>query len=187
MEEHPGYQHLDMDPRWQDFDNFVDDMGERPPGMTIERRNNALGYWPKNCYWATPGAQAQNRRSSKLTEDQVLAIFAEYGSTNVTQAELGRKYGVTRGTICNTLRGVDWPELRQRYDAVCGDLKERMARNKATNRRPHKKWKLTPAQARIAKIQLDQGRSATAIGEDLGVHRTTVMKAVGAYGTKGLI
>lgn len=53
--------------RWRNsFENFLADMGERPLGMSIERRNNDAGYSPDNCYWATKKQQARNRRSSKM-------------------------------------------------------------------------------------------------------------------------
>jgi hypothetical protein len=48
--------------RWHAFKNFLKDMGERPPGQSLERKNNDKGYMPSNCRWATPAEQAANRR-----------------------------------------------------------------------------------------------------------------------------
>ncbi len=49
--------------RWRTFDHFSHDVGERPPGMTLDRLNNDLGYYPENCRWATRKQQSQNRRN----------------------------------------------------------------------------------------------------------------------------
>ena len=48
--------------RWHVFDNFLADMGERPEGCSIVRRNNSKGYTKANCRWSTPKEQANNRR-----------------------------------------------------------------------------------------------------------------------------
>lgn len=60
-----GERGISVCDRWSGahgFENFLADMGKRPPGLTIERNNNDGNYEPGNCRWATRSDQRRNQR-----------------------------------------------------------------------------------------------------------------------------
>ncbi len=82
--------------RWKNnFDNFVDDMGERPEGMSLDRIDSTKGYFKENCRWATHKQQQNNLKSN-------LKVMI-YG-VEMSVSEWARVYGINRQTICERIR-----------------------------------------------------------------------------------
>lgn len=57
-----GYEHVKVCERWDSFENFLADMGERPAGMTLDRKDPWGHYEKDNCRWADAPTQARNKR-----------------------------------------------------------------------------------------------------------------------------
>jgi hypothetical protein len=74
--------------RWLVFENFLADMGEPPPGMTLDRFPNRDGnYEPGNCRWATGRQQSANKTGSLSVElDGFWIPFADYARS------IGKRY-----------------------------------------------------------------------------------------------
>jgi hypothetical protein len=66
--------------RWLEengFINFLADMGECPPGMSLERIENNKGYEPGNCKWATLKEQNNNTRRKRIENFTTAELEAE--------------------------------------------------------------------------------------------------------------
>ena len=58
-----GGRGITMCAAWKNsFKAFYRDVGDRPDGLTLDRKNNDRGYTPKNVRWATVAEQNHNSR-----------------------------------------------------------------------------------------------------------------------------
>lgn len=63
-----GGRGITYDPRWDDFQNFIDDMGLKPdPKMELDRIYNEKHYCKENCRWTTRKEQTRNRGGKRAT------------------------------------------------------------------------------------------------------------------------
>lgn len=107
-----GARGINMCDRWlNSFEAFYDDMGDPPPGHTLDRFPDRDGpYEPGNCRWATPSQQANNLRTTH---------FFEWRGETKTLTEWAQKFGVTRDLIKLRLR------KGHEFGAICEALSMR--------------------------------------------------------------
>lgn len=80
---------------WLKFENFLLDMGEKPEGLSLERKDVNGNYEPDNCKWATKLEQNGNRRDCR---------FFEHDGKRLNIDQWSREAGVHPATIRGRLR-----------------------------------------------------------------------------------
>lgn len=99
--QYPNYdRRIGICSRWDSFPAFLEDMGPRPAGKTLDRYPDPTGdYVPGNCRWATPTEQNLNRQTKALT-------YTFAGETR-TAEEWASTIGITDGAMRSRL--ARWP------------------------------------------------------------------------------
>ncbi len=96
--------------RWRVFSNFLEDMGERPEGMTLDRIDSEDHYYKENCRWATRTEQARSRNNTKLTMDIARDIRRIYAEGKLNQREIGVMFGIKTRHVSLVITGKCWNE-----------------------------------------------------------------------------
>lgn len=90
---------IGFDSRWLDFNNFLSDMGPRPPGTTLDRIDNSKGYGPENCRWVTMREQNRNHgRNVRLTFNGETKLLSDWA----------RGFGMSKECLHNRLNRYGW-------------------------------------------------------------------------------
>jgi len=81
------------------FENFLKDIGEIPKALTLDRKNNNIGYSPENCKLSTPKEQNRNMRTN-----------VNYTYNNKTQCRIdwANEYGMSYQTLTYRLDVLGW-------------------------------------------------------------------------------
>lgn len=101
--DNPAYKHyggrgIKVCDRWHIYECFLEDMGECPEGMSIDRIDVNGHYEPGNCRWATSETQNNNKRNN---------TYITFEGKTMTLAQWSKHLGVNSGTIC-TRRKKGW-------------------------------------------------------------------------------
>lgn len=91
-----GGKGVEVCDRWiNSFENFLADMGERPIGTTLDRKDGSLGYTPENCRWATFEQQGNNRKTN---------VFLEHDGKKLTVTQWSKIVGISNKAISYRLK-----------------------------------------------------------------------------------
>lgn len=80
--------------RWNDYGNFLKDMGDKPAGMSLDRIDTSKGYSPDNCRWATEEEQQNNRSNNnrQVVDGIMMGI-----------SQCSRVYNIPRSTLATRM------------------------------------------------------------------------------------
>lgn len=107
--------------RWRSFENFFADMGPRPAGTSLDRRNNDANYEPSNCRWATASEQMSNRRRWGTQHKQYTRrVFLEFNGERKSMFKWSRDLGITYNGLRHRLN--HWP-IEKALSSPAGETK----------------------------------------------------------------
>lgn len=84
---------------WLSFEGFYASMGDRPPGMSIERDDVDGNYEPGNCRWIPRKEQNQNKRNT---------IFVTIDGERLCLSVACRKLGLSYNRVRDRIKTLGW-------------------------------------------------------------------------------
>lgn len=101
---HPSYSHyggmgIKVCDRWLTFNNFLEDMGERPEGKSLDRIDIKKGYFKENCRWSTRKEQDLNR---------TVTVYVSFNGVETPLKELADRFGIHYRTLHNRIIRSGW-------------------------------------------------------------------------------
>lgn len=102
------YEGIGVCERWNDFEAFLQDMGEPPKGMSIDRIDSRANYAPANCRWADATTQSRNRKIVKMSPQKAGVIRGLYEFSRMTQQELADRYNISQFMVSLIVRREAW-------------------------------------------------------------------------------
>ena len=107
------YKNITYDLRWDSFPMFLEDMGERPEGTTLDRIDSDGDYSASNCRWSTKLQQTLNRKTTR---------WYIYDGEKICLKDLAARLNVTSTRLSSHLK-----KNNNNLDVVISDFENREA------------------------------------------------------------
>jgi hypothetical protein len=94
--------------RWlNSFENFFEDMGEPPTkSLSLERKDNELGYFKENCYWASRHQQSRDKRNNR---------YFEYDGQRLILSDWAKVFNIRQSLLNTQLKKYSFETIRYHY------------------------------------------------------------------------